>query len=361
MNILFDYEVMINQKMGGISKYFKEIISEMKIDLSNRIHMPVLFPRNVELCELFGYKHCYNYPDGAVKYLFIINQFFFGFFLKKKYDILHQTQYKLRIPPDCRMKVVVTVHDMIPELFPEFFLEEEWRSDKYQAMLRADQIIAISHTTKKDILRLYPEFNENKIKVIYHGTTDFQNISESKIDGAPEHFILFVGDRGRYKNFERFVRAMVPVLLSDCTINLVCTGSRKFTVTELDFLNENGIQEQVYQYSCSVNELSYLYKHAICFVFPSLYEGFGLPILEAFSAGCPVIVSDIEVFREVSGSAAAFFDPQDIESIRASISDVLADEVYRSELIRKGKERLDLFTWKESASKTLQLYQNLLD
>ncbi len=249
---------------------------------------------------------------------------------------------------------------MIPELFPDMDENGVRKKEKYEAMQRADKIIAISNTTKRDILTMYSDIPDEKIEVIYHGATDYSKCSITEMRNIPKTYILFVGSRGYYKNFNKFLLALAPILEADSTLNLVCTGNKGFDNIELQTQKELGIQHKVFFRKCSSDELAYLYNHAKCFVFPSLYEGFGLPILEAYSAGCPTLISNIDIFREIAGEASCYFDAQNVDDIREKINRVIHEPQYSKELIAAGKERMKEFSWDTAAKKTYMVYKGLL-
>ena len=141
---------------------------------------------------------------------------------------------------------------------------------------------------------------------------------------------------------------------------MICAGSQSFNDSEKDFLQILDLSKKVVHYPVSDEFLIELYKNAIAFVFPSLYEGFGVPVLEAFSAGCPVICSNTSSFPEIAGDAAFFFDPYDKDSIHDSVKSVISDNNLRNELIHKGYERIKAFSWQETANRTKKLYMSLI-
>ena len=153
MKILYDYEIMINQRIGGVSRYFKEVITRINKMSDVKVVSPVLFPRSIDVCDALNKKFVFNYPDGAIRILYPINRVLINPFLYTNLDIIHQTQYRVRIPHGIKAKVVVTVHDMIFELFPDSDPGGIKKKQKYAAMMRADAIIAISNTTYTDLSR----------------------------------------------------------------------------------------------------------------------------------------------------------------------------------------------------------------
>lgn len=243
--------------------------------------------------------------------------------------------------------IVITVHDLIPEII---------RHDRRIAGLRreilavASRVVAVSENTKRDLVRLYG-LPESRIAVIHHGA------SSPSVAGAPapaRPYLLYVGRRDGYKNWAWFVRAVAPALRAQ-GLRLVCTGA-DFTHGERRLLRKLGLSELVEHRCLQAGELAAVYAQAVAFVSPSLYEGFGLPILDAFAAGCPVLLSRASCFPEVAGDGAAYFDPQDAESLRALVRRVSTDRAFAAELVARGRRRLAAFDWRVSAKRLADVY-----
>ena len=242
------------------------------------------------------------------------------------------------------------IYEVVPHLFPE---SEKVIAQKRMVMEHADAIVAISEYTKQDIIKFYPQF-EDKIAVI-HLSSDFTGMP----DAAPNligKYILFVGDRRIYKNFIAFVNAIAPLLNEDKELKLVCTGGGKFTAEDEQLFTSLYIANQCQQVNAADDELKQLYAQAQVFVFPSYLEGFGIPLLEAFHAGCPVAASNASCFPEIGGDAVAYFDPHDTDSMYNTVKSVLKDDNLRAELIRKGKQQVQLFSGEKVVQQSLALY-----
>ena len=160
-------------------------------------------------------------------------------------------------------------------------------------------------------------------------------------DPLPEKYLLFVGDRSLYKNFYLFAEAVAPLVKTDPGLRLVCVGGRPFSGQENAFFRYHGLDGKVDYQQVNDTTLAGLYRGAIAFVYPSLYEGFGIPVLEAFSCDCPAILSNTSSLPEVGGDAAAYFDPKDASSIRETVCRVVCDRGLREKMIARGRERLD--------------------
>jgi glycosyltransferase involved in cell wall biosynthesis len=244
--------------------------------------------------------------------------------------VLHPTYYDPYVLKEKVKPLIITVHDMIHELFPEYFSRDKKTIHNKEVMIfKADKIIAISESTKNDILKFYPMIGEDKIDTIYHGTS-----FESLANREKENYILFVGQRSGYKNFRLFLTAVAPLLLK-YDMRLICTGT-PFNDQEKEMMGDLHITERTICKFVSEKELSNLYSKAIAFVFPSLYEGFGIPVLEAFSTGCPAILANTSSLPEIGGDAALYFDPYSIEDMRSAIERVITSSILQGELIDKG-------------------------
>jgi glycosyltransferase involved in cell wall biosynthesis len=203
-------------------------------------------------------------------------------------------------------------------------------------------------------LKFYPHINPDKISVVYLGTS-WNATSKLKVLSRGS-YILFTGDRTFYKNFTNFVLAVAPLILK-YNLQLKCTG-RPFTNAEIDLLKQQKIFDKTSVQFASEDELRELYANAICFVFPSLYEGFGIPILEAFACGCPLVLSDASCFPEIAGDAGVYFDPNSVNDMREKIDKVICSETLRKDLADKGFEQLKGFSWRKCAEQTAEVYEN---
>nr|WP_279346982.1 glycosyltransferase family 1 protein [Gramella sp. AN32] len=279
---------------------------------------------------------------------------------KLDYDVFHPTYYDNYFLNSLKKPFVLTVHDMIHEKYPEYFGTSPDSINKRRLCDVADRIIAISETTKKDIIDIFGTSGD-KIKVIHHAT-NFQSIQSLKppFNYEEKEYLLFTGNRNAYKNFLTFLIAVAPLLNKNKNLILICTGSG-FNDIEKKWINDLQLNHGVKHYYCSNdNELVYLYQNAKCFVFPSLYEGFGLPLLEAFAGKCPVVSSSGGSLKEIAGDAAVYFDPKDIKSIRNSIYKVISDKGLQEELIKAGENRLNGFSWEKCRKETMDLYLRVI-
>jgi glycosyltransferase involved in cell wall biosynthesis len=225
---------------------------------------------------------------------------------------------------------------------------------------KADRIISISKNTKKDLVDFF-NINPDKIDVIYHGFNLSNNrIYKRRIIDTFGKYILFVGARSLYKNFKVFAEAVSKLLKLEMGLKLVCVGT-PFTSDEKALLSKLRIEDQTIVLNVEDSTLYDLYSNALVFVYPSLYEGFGIPILEAFANNCPVCLSNTSSFPEVAGDAGVYFDPYDHESILEAVTKVLYDSNLKNQMIKAGKEHLAGYSWKKMAEETIVSYNKTLN
>jgi glycosyltransferase involved in cell wall biosynthesis len=358
MKVLFDYPAL-SQTYGGVSRYICELIKELKDDIE--IDMSILFTDNIYLEELQFLKikkliSKRNFK-GKGKMENLINSVYANYkVMKNDYDIFHATYSDSYFLKRVKKPLVVTIHDMINEKLSEYHVSHANHIlSKKNLIYNSSHIIAISENTKKDILEIY-RVGEDKISVIHHGATIYNGqISKNEFG----RYILYVGRRTRYKNFQFFVESITPILTKDKDLKLICVGP-SFTQEEHEFISKLKISDRIIAIGVDDNQLNTLYSHALVFVFPSLFEGFGIPILEAFSNKCPVCLSDASCFPEIAGPAALYFDPMDKQSILENVERLITDRVLASKLTELGLERLPLFSWTKAAQQTLSVYKSVI-
>jgi glycosyltransferase involved in cell wall biosynthesis len=362
MKILYDHQIYSSQNHGGISRYFYELVSRIK-KTSNNALVEGTFSNNIYLLKLkknvIKILPHFNFPYKSTL-LYCLN-FYFGekLVIKEDYDLLHPTYYhpyflkKLKGKP-----YVITVYDMIHEMFSQDYkdLKNQTSDHKRKTILNANKIIAISENTKKDLVKIY-KIPKERVDVVYLGNP-LEGVVPSKVEGLPKKYLLFVGNRIGYKNFNLFAKAVVPLLNENKRLSLVCSGGGKFNKSERKLLSELGIFDRVKQVGFkSDNELAYIYKNAFVYVLPSLYEGFGMTALEAFSMGCPVVASNTSSIPEVCGKAVVYINPKNTVSIRNGIKKVMDSKKIREDLITLGFAQVKKFTWDKTVKKTIKVYE----
>jgi glycosyltransferase involved in cell wall biosynthesis len=275
-------------------------------------------------------------------------------------DILHETYYSKTSVAPLGCKTVLTVFDMIHELYPDFFAKwDPTRDEKRAAVARADHIICISENTQQDLIRLLGVPAE-KTTVVHLGFALTQ--SQAVILPEPRKpFLLFVGSRGGYKNFNSLLEAYSSRSALKNNYDLVAFGGGGFSAKEQGLIADLGLSmAQVRQMNGDDDILAELYRQATLFVYPSLYEGFGIPPLESMSFGCPVVCSNTSSIPEVVGNAAVLFDPHQSSLIADAIETVTSDKALLTNLRQRGRARVELFSWQECAKQTLEVYRKVL-
>ncbi len=361
MKIIYDAQIFSLQKYGGVSRYFSELIFQFRKDPNIEIMLPRMLDQNYYLGNnnrLYELLNKYNFR-GKKRLINFININLSKHFLRNNdFDIFHPTYYDPYFLKSLKGKpFILTVHDMIHEKFTDLFPEKDINiKNKKELILRAEKIIAISNQTKQDIIDIIGADAE-KIEVIYQGYR-LNNGKISPLFQTPRNYILFVGDRRHYKNFVRFVNAFAQVHKKKSNLKLVCVGD-PFSKSEEILIMNLGIYGVTTVLSVNDSELASLYKNAELFVFPSLYEGFGIPILEAMASGCPIAISNSSCFPEIAEDAAEYFDPYDEGSIAKAIETLLNNTKRRIELISRGLEHVKKFSWEKTVLQTKQLYKTL--
>lgn len=263
---------------------------------------------------------------------------------------------------------VITILDVSYKYFPELFKKKDlyklslWGKYSVKA---ASKILTISENSKGDIIKEYGVL-PSKIAVIHLGIKDTNMSKMSKEEILEKYnikspFVLFVGTIQPRKNIKKLIQAFSMLTKEDKETQLVIVGKKGWMYE--DILNsdkEFGIEDRVqFLHDVSNEDLPFLYKTAGCFVLPSLYEGFGLPVLEAMRFGCPVITSNISSLPEAGGDAALYVDPNDAEDIARAIKKVLTDEAFRSEMIKKGHEQVKKFSWDKAAMEVIRVFEDV--
>lgn len=365
MRVLYDYQIMLNQKYGGISRYFSQLVKFMNNDVPDaEALVPLKKSQNYyfsNVCEpnIGTPNRCHVLINCFATYKTLL----LSKLKNNRIDIVHPTyffpSYLYMLPKSLRgFKVVITVHDLIREKFyPD--MDNASIGRRRSIIKSADAIIAISENTKKDLLEIYPEIDSDKVFVVYHGidVDGMQNCAPVSVN-CP--YLLFVGKRDYYKNGDRYLRCIGELAKKYPYLNFVFVGGGAFNDEEKTLINEFDIENRIIQKNASDEELHYLYQNALCFVFPSLYEGFGIPILEAFSCGCPVALSNCSCFPEIAGDAAAYFDGESVSDMLRVLEDIINDEKYRVKLIALGSEKVKEYSLVNMVMNTIKVYESII-
>jgi len=261
---------------------------------------------------------------------------------------------------------VVTVHDLFPFAIPRSAIDLFIRRTISKSLARTDRIICISESTKNDLLS-FLDVNHKKVRVVYHGVNHYlfrprDKSRARKILGLPlnKPIILHVGSKERRKNVLTLVKAFSKLLKKLPSTILIRIGNDAISTRRL--IKRLGIDEHVlYLSGVSDKHLAYVYNAADLFVFPSYYEGFGMPVLEAMSSGIPVITSNIPALLEVVGDAGISLDPFDTESFAYWMSELLTNQELSKMQSEKALRRSKIFSWEHCAKQTLQVYKEVIN
>lgn len=380
MKVLYDYQIFSMQKFGGISNSFVQLIKRLPADFKYEIS--IRENDNVHLkdsgivkvvpaqCTEENFISTTKFKGRGLLYKQYSKLFPFATSLgrnkqcsiealiKGDYDVFHPTFFDDYFLPYLNRKpFVLTVHDMIPELF--FKKRNLQVKTKPRLCREAAHIITVSEKTKVDLIDML-KVPEKKVTVIYHGAPEKIVVSDEKpmVEGK---YILYVGQRESYKYFNPMLIQLTPILAKHPELKIVCAG-KPFTKKEQTLIRHLGVEERIIQLFPSDQELMSLYGYALCFIYPSIYEGFGIPILEAYQGQCPVLLNHKSCFPEIAQDAAIYFHLDDQQSdLEQVMEHVLAmSDKEREQLIFRQNHRLKAFLWEASAQKLAEIYYNIV-
>jgi glycosyltransferase involved in cell wall biosynthesis len=372
VRVLFDSQIFSAQRFGGISRYFASLASAMTAlpGVTARVTAPFHF--NEYLAHLppdvlKGSKAAWaeRLPSLAQLLNLLPERWQIGTF---RPDVVHHTYYYPRLGRRAHTRSVLTVYDMIHEKHPEDFRSSATLVRlKAAAIRRADHVICISQQTRRDLLETYPILPE-RVSVTYLDCDDMDHLLSNdepatvrrRLLGQDAPYVLYVGARNKYKNFANLFAAYADSPWLRQHFMLLCFGGGPFNEDELQAIRAANLQDRVRQVGGSDAVLAECYRHAAVFVYPSHYEGFGIPPLEAMALGCPVACSNTSSIPEVVGDAAVMFDPADVGAIRKSLETILGSSELRSGLITLGERRRQQFSWRRCAQETIDIYRTLL-
>lgn len=342
------------QKAGGISLVFAELLA--RIEERKSIKCTLLEYMRGLTFNIF--RKTFLFRDRELlkdKFLFLSRYFDVHVSSSEKF-IFHSSYY--RICNNRQAINITTVHDFIYEYYVLGLRRYIHSWQKKRAIRKSEYIICISESTKKDLLKFLPDVDHKKIRVIYNGVSDdYHMLSEFPPDifyFPPQSYVLFVGSRGGYKNFKLSAEAV-----ANTDLNLLIVGS-SLSKKEKCYLDILLGKERYYQMLGVDNSLLNLYYNgAYCFLYPSAYEGFGLPVIEAQKAGCPVIAYNASSIPEIIGDTSLLFDELSVEAIVQKL-DILKSPLIRSQVIEKGVHNARRFSWDKMYENILYLYKEAL-
>jgi glycosyltransferase involved in cell wall biosynthesis len=365
MIIRYDYQIFCKQQFGGISRYFYELIKGLENNPENGTQLDLLFSDNRYYQSLHNNTSLWNnlHFKGKKDFTYFFASCYDAYQLRHKtFDVFHPTYYnKTSLERTKGKPMVVTIHDLIDEKFhqnnPAFSGLIEARKAH---IAQAHKIIAVSENTKKDLVELCQVAPE-KIEVIYHGNSFTNSVLRYSLEPIVQNpYLLYLGRRDGYKNFIPFVKAVKAILQENKALQIICAGGGRFTKEESTLFETLGIGSQLKYLPIKTDAtLASLYNNALLFIYPSLYEGFGFPIIESFQCGCPVITANCSSTIEIGVTAATYFDPSDEASIKHSIHQMLYNKKEQEKMVQLGYQRAKDFSWEKTVAKTLELYHSL--
>jgi len=367
MRIIFDHQIFGWQEYGGISRYIYELAANLSgrhsqdVSIVSPLYVNRYLASAPSSLNVVGMRVPPMPKTGLIRRT-VNSVLSRPAMMLRSPDIVHETYYSAKRIAPKRAKVVLTVYDMIHERFSDQFLSNDPTSrEKALAVGRADHVICISEQTRSDLIEMLG-VNPSKTSVVHLGftlTAPQQSVTQNELSQRP--YLLYVGLRGGYKNFEGFVRAYASSAALMEGFSLLCFGGGVITSKEQELFRYLGVPADLIRHVSGSDELlAKCYRSASAFIYPSLYEGFGIPPLEAMCFDCPVVCSNVSSIPEVVGEAAEMFNPYDHESIRFAIERVVGDGQRRGELVAQGRERLKKFSWDRCASETLDIYRQVI-
>ena len=367
MRIAFDYQTFALQTYGGISRYFTRLAKNFS---ANCEQVKLFAPLHINAylgtlpSDMVHGRRLRRYPPKTTRLISAYNHFFSRNLISKwQPDIVHETYYARYRSAPKKCPTVITVYDMIHELYSQEFLQRDNTAAlKKISISRADHVICISENTKRDLINLHG-VSENKISVVLLGFDQFSIYTQTQRmkESHAKPFLLYVGPRGGYKNFVRFLQSVAASKKLRSDFDVIAFGGGQFTSAELAMIASLGFEStQIRQVSGDDALLGMYYLTASVFVYPSLYEGFGIPPLEAMAHCCPVVSSNTSSLPEVIGNAGEYFNPTNTAEMCHAIESVVYSDSRTRELKSLGTARLSHFSWTTCAEQTLMVYRNLL-
>lgn len=354
--ILLDNIAFELQRAGGVSLVWRAILeqcfkdNDINLNLLNRKNDNIFCPNIPSHINVLSEKT----PLSIRRYLDIPKSM--------PAEVFHSSYF--RVHGNKKVKNVVTVHDFVYERYDSGIRKHIHLLQKTRALNAADIIICVSENTKQDLLDFHPHLSSKEIKVIHNGVgNDFFIIdslfNETKVT-YKNPFLLYVGGRNTHKNFTAVLDILKTATASYFDMELIVVGGGAFSDYEMKLIKELDLTKKIRHLGQVGNaKLNELYNLAYAFIYPSFYEGFGIPPLEAMASGCPVICSNVSSIPEVVGEGGLLFNPLEPKSVEEYLIK-LQDKEYRQVVISKGIDRAKMFSWEKTGQETLKLYKGIL-
>ena len=357
IKLFYDHQIFSAQKMGGISRYYAELIKRAKTNSEISLVFPDYISENIYLDQTRMPFFIPNKMPGRNRLMKELNKITSIQCLKQELpEIIHPTYYDPYVLKyRKKSKIVTTVYDMIHEKFPDQLKSEKKVSLNKQKMVEhSDVVIAISESTKKDLIEIF-NVPASKIQVTHLASSLPDPVHFSKeLESTP--FVLFVGRRGGYKNFDSFIKAFSRLPKSHA-LSVLCVGGGEFSDEEIFLFKSLGLETKMHQTNLTDAELAMAYIKTKFFVFPSVYEGFGIPALEAMALGCPTLLYEGSSLQEIGGPAALFFKTENelIQRMESVLSPHFDQKRYQEQAMLHAKK----FSWDTTFNETLKIYREV--
>jgi len=363
MRIVIDLRIF-GTKPGGLGRYNQEFLRHLKkIDTQNeyilifkedpQIDLPDNF--KIELCDC----HWYTFKEQIVLPWLLY---------KLKPDLVHFTHFN--VPIFYTGKFIVTIHDLIMTKFPSqkastlrpfLFKLKYWfyRQVIRNAVKNSKKVIAVSKFTAKDIKEYFnlTKKESEKIKVIYEGISTYHS-SEKEAFQLPQNYFLYIGNAYPHKNLEFLIDTFNEFWKKHSEYYLILIGQNNYFYQKLAKYSD--CPNVIFKGYVEDDKLASYYKNAKAYIFPSLYEGFGLPPLEAMSYGLPVLSSNSSSLPEILGHSVLYFDPKDSSDLKNKMFEIIDNSDLRNSLIRAGYKQIEKYSWHKMSEEILEIYKILV-
>lgn len=341
MDLIYDNIIFSLQQTGGISTYWSQLIKRLQRD---EIAVKFIYGVNNNVSARDVSANSENIIE-YIKNPVILSRFFNPRLNSIQIPFVFHSSYN-RISSNKNAVNVLTIHDFIHERFYSGLRKTLHCNQKKIAIKNSRRLICVSENTKQDLLNYYPKLNRKNIKVIYNGISeDFQVLNDMSQHGKP--FLIFIGSRQPYKNFNFVIQLLTDLKQFDLYI-----VGKDFSAEEKHLLRSIEGRFKLFK-NIDNTQLNKLYNEAFALIYPSSYEGFGLPISEAMKAGLPFIALNASSIPEVAGNAGELLERIDIDAARESLNKI---ENNRSHYVTQGLKQSEMFSWEKCYQKTLDLY-----
>ena len=360
MRLALDEQIFAIQRYGGISRMFAELARQFSVHAAEGVTLaplaaPVVNRYVLDDPQLSSALHAHEARNEWMA----LARYFSRLRSTKHIDVVHNTFYLPHgLASTNGAKRVVTVHDMIPEMMPQTRRRLDWLTLKRRYVETADLVICVSEATRNDLTRIYGNIKA-PIRVVHHGVADRFHPGAPRLDFLPERYVLFVGNRGQYKDADVLFQAFAQISPDHDDLQLLCVGGTGLSSSEIARLDSLGIRSKVSQRFLPDEQMVSAYAHAEVFVFPSRFEGFGLPALEAMATGTPVALARATSLPEVGGNAAVYFAPGDPRELADQLRELVESADLRARMSKMGIEHAMGFTWSSTAQRTAAAYREV--